>query len=39
VLRSVLPPLVVIATAGALTMFFAVAVMLPMLKLLEGLSN
>jgi general secretion pathway protein F len=39
VLRSVLPPLVVIATAGALTMFFAVAVMLPMLKLLEGLSK
>lgn len=39
VLRTVLPPFVVIATAGALTGFFAVAVMLPLLKLLEGLSK
>lgn len=39
VLRSVLPPFVVIATAGTLTLFFAVSVMLPMLKLLEGLSQ
>jgi type II secretory pathway component PulF len=39
VLRCVLPPLVVIATAGTLTVFFAVAVMLPMIKLLEGLSK
>ena len=39
VLRTVLPPFVVIATAGTLTVFFAVAVMLPMLKLLEGLSR
>ncbi|OWK47000.1 type II secretion system F family protein [Fimbriiglobus ruber] len=39
VLRTVLPPLVVVATAGVLTGVFAVALMLPMIKLLEGLSK
>jgi type II secretory pathway component PulF len=39
VLRSVLPPFVVVVTAGTLTVFFVVAVMAPMLKLLEGLSQ
>lgn len=39
VLRSVLPPFVVIVTAGSLTLVFAVALMLPMVKLLEGLSK
>jgi len=39
VLRSVLPPFVVIATAGFLTAFFALAVMMPMINLLEGLSK
>ena len=38
VLRSVLPPLIVIATAGVLVMFFAIALMMPLVKLLEGLS-
>lgn len=39
VLRTVLPPLVVIATAGFLTGFFVIALMLPMIKLLDGLSK
>lgn len=39
VLRTVLPSFVVILTAGFLTCFFATAVMLPMIKLLEGLSK
>jgi len=39
VLRSVLPPFVVVVTAGTLTVFFVVAVMAPLLKLLEGLSK
>jgi type II secretory pathway component PulF len=39
VLRSVLPPFVILATAGLLTGLFALAVMLPMIKLLEGLSQ
>ncbi|MDB5309770.1 MAG: ral secretion pathway protein [Gemmataceae bacterium] len=39
VLRTVLPPFVVIATAGFLTGVFAMAVMMPMIKLLEGLSK
>ena len=39
VLRSVLPSFVVIATAGVLTGAFVVAVMFPMIKLIEGLSK
>lgn len=39
VLRSVLPPFIVVVTAGTLTVFFVVAVMAPLLKLLEGLSK
>jgi type II secretory pathway component PulF len=39
VLRTILPPLVVICTAGFLTCFFAIGLMLPMIKLLEGLSK
>lgn len=39
VLRSVLPPLVVVVTAGFLTSVFVLALMLPMIKLLEGLSK
>ncbi|MFO0797853.1 MAG: type II secretion system F family protein [Gemmataceae bacterium] len=39
VLRSVLPPFVVVITAGSLTTCFVVAIMAPLLKLLEGLSK
>ena len=39
VLRTLLPPLIVIATAGILTGCFAIALMMPMIKLLEGLSK
>ncbi len=38
-LRSVLPPFLVIATAGVFTILFVFAMMLPMVKLLEGLSK
>ncbi len=38
-LRSVLPAIVIIATAGVLVATFAFAVMLPMIKLIEGLSK
>jgi type II secretory pathway component PulF len=38
-LRSILPAIVIIATAGLLVSTFAFAVMLPMIKLLEGLSK
>jgi type II secretory pathway component PulF len=38
-LRSVLPPFLIIATAGVLVGVFIVALMLPMIKLLEGLSR
>ncbi len=39
VLRTILPPLVVVLTAGFLTGVFVLALMLPMIKLLEGLSK
>jgi len=39
VLRTVLPPLVVICTAGVLTVVFIASVMSPMITLLEGLSK
>ena len=39
ILRSVMPPLVVILTAGILSGCFIMSLMLPMLKLLEGLSK
>jgi type II secretory pathway component PulF len=38
-LRSLLPPLLVIATAGLLVGFFVMSIMLPMIKLVEGLSK
>jgi type IV pilus assembly protein PilC len=38
-LRSVLPAFMIIVTAGVLVTAFAAAVMLPMVKLLEGLSK
>ncbi|HXG10573.1 MAG TPA: type II secretion system F family protein [Gemmataceae bacterium] len=38
-LRSVLPPFLIILTAGMFTAFFVIALMLPLLKLLEGLSQ
>lgn len=38
-LRSVLPPILIIVTAGFFVGFFVVALMLPMFKLLEGLSK
>jgi type II secretory pathway component PulF len=38
-LRSVLPAIVIIATAGLLVTTFAFAIMLPMMKLLEGLAK
>jgi type IV pilus assembly protein PilC len=38
-LRSILPPFLIIATAGVFAIFFVVAMMLPMIKLLEGLSK
>jgi type II secretory pathway component PulF len=38
-LRSVLPPFLIIITAGVFIGFFIVALMLPMLKLLEGLAK
>lgn len=39
VLRSLFPPLVILFTAGFITSVFGFAVMLPMIKLLEGLSQ
>jgi type II secretory pathway component PulF len=39
ILRSVLPACMIIATAGVLVATFAVACMLPMIQLLEGLSK
>lgn len=39
ILRSVLPPLLIIFTAGTLVGYFALAILLPMYKLLEGLSK
>jgi type II secretory pathway component PulF len=38
-LRSVFPAIVIIATAGMLVTTFAFAIMLPMIRLLEGLSK
>jgi type II secretory pathway component PulF len=38
-LRTVLPAFMIIATAGVLTGVFAFSVMLPMIKLIEGLSK
>jgi type II secretory pathway component PulF len=38
-LRSVLPPFLIIATAGVFTFVFVFAMMLPMIKLIEGLSK
>jgi type IV pilus assembly protein PilC len=38
-LRSILPPIIVLATAGVLIFVFAVAMLLPLVKLLEGLSK
>jgi type II secretory pathway component PulF len=38
-LRSVLPPFLIICTAGVLVTFFALAMMLPMIKLIEALSK
>ena len=38
-LRSVLPPLLVLGTAGVLVGVFVVALMLPLIKLLEGLTK
>ena len=39
ILRTVLPPFVVITTAGVLTVLCVTAIMLPMVNLLEGLSR
>ena len=39
ILRTVLPPFVVIITAGLLVGFFAIALFLPLIKLMEGLSK
>lgn len=38
-LRSLLPPLLIVFSAGVLVTLFVMAVMLPMIKLLEGLSH
>jgi type II secretory pathway component PulF len=39
ILRTVLPPFVVIVTAGFLIGFFAIALFMPLIKLMEGLSK
>jgi type II secretory pathway component PulF len=39
ILRTILPPFVVIITAGLLVGFFAIALFLPLIKLMEGLSK
>ena len=38
-LRSVLPPFLIVATAGVLVALFVLSVMLPLIKLLEGLAR
>jgi type II secretory pathway component PulF len=38
-LKSVLPPFMIVVTAGALVMFFAISVFLPLIKLIEGLAK
>lgn len=38
-LRSILPPFLIIVTAGIFVVFFVLAMMLPLIKLLEGLSK
>jgi type II secretory pathway component PulF len=38
-LRTILPAFMIIVTAGLLTAMFVLSVMLPMVKLLEGLSK
>ncbi len=38
-LRSVLPPVMILFTAGLFTAFFVASIILPMIKLLEGLSR
>ncbi len=38
-LRTVLPSIIIISTAGVLTIVFALSIMLPMIKLIEGLSK
>lgn len=39
ILRSVLPPFLVVVTAGVLVVFFVFGMILPMFRLLEGLSG
>jgi type II secretory pathway component PulF len=39
VLRGALPPFMILVTAGTFSAFFVMGVMLPMIKLLEGLSK
>ena len=39
ILRSVLPPFMILATAGFFTVLFVIAVMLPMINLLESLGK
>jgi type II secretory pathway component PulF len=39
ILRSVLPPIMILLTAGLFTALFVASVMLPMIKLLEGLTK
>ncbi|MFM7151729.1 MAG: type II secretion system F family protein [Gemmataceae bacterium] len=38
-LRNVLPPILILATASIIVFFFVIAIMLPMVKLLEALSK
>jgi type II secretory pathway component PulF len=38
-LRSVLPPVMILFTAGLFTAFFVISIILPMIRLLEGLSR
>lgn len=39
VLRNVLPPVLIIATAAVFVLFFVLAMMLPLVRLIEGLSG
>ena len=39
ILRTVLPPVMILFTAGLFTAFFVISIILPMIKLLEGLSR
>jgi type IV pilus assembly protein PilC len=39
ILRNVLPPIMILATAGLFTALFVISVMLPMIKLMEGLAR